>query len=297
MTDFSRFKCILLTIAVSLGAAGSASAAELTVGGKNFTEQLILAEMTTQLLEAEGYNVEKSDGMGTAVVRSALENGAVDLYWEYTGTSLVTFNKVSESLSPEETYQRVKELDGAKGLVWLAPSKANNTYAMAIRKDNPKTDGLETISDMAAAYNAGTSLIMATTAEFPRRKDGLLGLQKAYEFEAGRANIRPMDLGLAYKALANGDVDIVSVQATDGLIAAMDLTLLKDDKEFFPNYALTPVVREDTLEKHPELKDILESLSTRLDDATMQHLNGEVDVHKKTIEDVAKSYLTEQGLL
>ncbi|WP_119461580.1 glycine betaine ABC transporter substrate-binding protein [Rhodospirillaceae bacterium SYSU D60014] len=297
MTDFSRFKRILLTIAVSLGAAGSVSAAELTVGGKNFTEQLILAEMTTQLLEAEGYDVEKSDGMGTAVVRSALENGAVDLYWEYTGTSLVTFNKVTESLSPEETYQRVKELDGTKGLVWLAPSKANNTYAMAIRKDNPKTDGMETISDMAAAYNAGESLIMATTAEFPRRKDGLLGLQKAYEFEAGRANVRPMDLGLAYKALANGDVDIVSVQATDGLIAAMDLTLLKDDKEFFPNYALTPVIRQDTLEEHPGLKDILESLSTGLDDPTMQRLNGEVDVQQKTIEDVARSYLEEQGLL
>jgi osmoprotectant transport system substrate-binding protein len=297
MPIFIPFRRALLAIAVILGAAGNLSAAELTVGGKNFTEQLILAEMTRQLLEAKGYDVEKSDGMGTTVVRSALENGAVDLYWEYTGTSLVTFNKVTEKLSPEETYQRVKELDGAKGLVWLAPSTANNTYAMAVRKGNPKTDGMETISDLAAAYKKGEQLIMATTAEFPKRKDGLLGLQEVYGFEVGRANIKPMDLGLAYNALANGDVDVVSAQATDGLIAAMGLTLLKDDKNFFPNYALVPVVRQDTLEKYPELKEILESVSTRLDDATMQRLNGEVDVHRKSIEEVAAGYLKEQGLL
>ncbi len=297
MPIFLPFRRALLAIAVILGAAGNLSAAELTVGGKNFTEQLILAEMTRQLLEAKGYDVEKSDGMGTTVVRSALENGAVDLYWEYTGTSLVTFNKVTEKLSPEETYQRVKELDGAKGLVWLAPSTANNTYAMAVRKGNPKTDGMETISDLAAAYKKGEQLIMATTAEFPKRKDGLLGLQEVYGFEVGRANIKPMDLGLAYNALANGDVDVVSAQATDGLIAAMGLTLLKDDKNFFPNYALVPVVRQDTLEKYPELKEILESVSTRLDDATMQRLNGEVDVKKKSIEEVAAGYLKEQGLL
>jgi len=297
MPIFIPFRRALLAIAVILGAAGNLSAAELTVGGKNFTEQLILAEMTRQLLEAKGYDVEKSDGMGTTVVRSALENGAVDLYWEYTGTSLVTFNKVTEKLSPEETYQRVKELDGAKGLVWLAPSTANNTYAMAVRKGNPKTDGMETISDLAAAYKKGEQLIMATTAEFPKRKDGLLGLQEVYGFEVGRANIKPMDLGLAYNALANGDVDVVSAQATDGLIAAMGLTLLKDDKNFFPNYALVPVVRQDTLEKYPELKEILESVSTRLDDATMQRLNGEVDVKKKSIEEVATNYLKEQGLL
>ena len=117
MARFSPLKRALLTIAVSLGVIGNLSAAEVTVGGKDFTEQYVLAEMTRQLLEAKGFDVEKSDGMGSTVVRAALENGAVDLYWEYTGTSLVTFNKVTEILSPEETYKRVKELDGAKGLV------------------------------------------------------------------------------------------------------------------------------------------------------------------------------------
>lgn len=283
--------------ALSILGISSASAQEIVIGGKNFTEQLTLAEITAQLLESKGYDVKKNVGMGTTIVRSALENGQVDLYWEYTGTSLIVFNKVTDKLTPEETYQRVKELDAEKGLVWLAPSTANNTYAVAIRKDNPKTEGMETIADLAAAYNAGADIIMATTAEFPKRQDGLLGLQEVYGFKVDRANLKPMDLGLAYNALANGDVDIVVVQATDGQIAAMDLQLLKDEENFFPNYALVPVVRQDTLEEHPELKEILESLSVRLDDATMQRLNGSVDVDKRAIEEVAADYLKEQGLI
>ena len=279
------------------GFASAAPAAELVVGGKNFTEQLILAEMTSQLLESHGHEVTKRDGLGTTIVRASLERGEVDLYWEYTGTSLIVFNDVTEMLPAEETYQRVKELDAEKGLVWLAPSEANNTYAMAIRKDNPKTEGMQTISDLAAAYNEGEELLMGTTAEFPRRNDGLLGLQETYDFEVERRFIRAMDIGLAYVALANGDLDVMSAQATDGQIAAHDLLLLEDDQEFFPNYALTPVVREDTLAEVPELKEILESVSTRLDDSVMQRLNGYVDVDRQSIEEVARNYLEEEGLI
>lgn len=297
MTIFSNLAGAGVALAIVLGGVGVAGAETIKVGGKDFTEQLLLAEMTRQLLEAKGYDVEKSDGMGTTVVRSALENGAVDLYWEYTGTSLVTFNKVIDRLTPEETYAKVKMLDGEKGLVWLAPSDANNTYALAIRKDNPATDGMSSLSDLASAYNDGKGVLMATTAEFPKRDDGLIGLEKAYGFKAGRANIRPMEIGLVYPALAEGNVDVAVVGATDGRIAAMGLTLLKDDKNFFPNYALVPVVRSDTLEAHPDLKDILEALSNTLDDSTMQYLNGEVDVEKKSIEEVSTAYLRDQELL
>lgn len=297
MKIFRRMRSAIVSAIMLAGFGTAATGADLTVGGKDFTEQLILAEMTRQLLEHKGYAVEKRDGMGTNIVRAALESGEVDLYWEYTGTSLVTFNKVTEPLSPEATYARVKELDGAKGLVWLAPSKANNTYALAIRKDNPKTDGMATLSDLATAYREEKGVLMAATAEFSKREDGLIGLEKTYDFKAGRANIRPMDTGLVYSALANGDVDAATVGATDGRIAAMGLVLLEDDKGFFPNYALVPVIRKDTLDAHPDLKDILESLSTRLDDPTMQRLNGEVDVEKKAIEDVAATYLKEAGML
>jgi osmoprotectant transport system substrate-binding protein len=296
MTFVPKLARILLSAAAIALAATSAWSATITVGGKDFTEQLIIAEITKQLLESKGYTVDKKDGMGTKIVRAALENGEVDLYWEYTGTSLITFNKVTERLSPKETYDRVKQLDGEKGLVWLAPSTANNTYAYVIKPGNTKTEGLKTISDLAKAYNDGKKIIMGTTAEFPKRPDGLIGLQKVYGFEAGRANVRPMDLGLAYTALANGDLDTIAAQATDGQIAALGLKVLKDDKDFFPNYALTPVVRKDVLDKHPDLKDTLESISTKLDDATMQRLNSEVDVEKKTIETVATEYLKSLGM-
>ncbi|MEW9614650.1 glycine betaine ABC transporter substrate-binding protein [Shinella sp. S4-D37] len=296
MTFIPKIAKTLLSAAAIALAAGSTLAATLTVGGKNFTEQLILAELTKQLLESKGYTVDKKDGMGTKIVRAALENGEVDLYWEYTGTSLITFNKVTERLSPEETYNRVKQLDGEKGLVWLAPSAANNTYAYVIRPDNAKTEGMETISDLAKAYNDGKEILMGTTAEFPKRPDGLIGLQEVYGFEAGRANVRPMDLGLAYNALANGDLDTIAAQATDGQIAALKLKALKDDKGFFPNYALTPVVRKEVLDANPDLKGLLEAVSTKLDDATMQRLNSEVDVDKKTIETVAADYLKSLGI-
>ncbi|MDX1247337.1 glycine/betaine ABC transporter substrate-binding protein [Sinorhizobium medicae] len=286
----------LLSAAAIAFVTTTAWAATLTVGGKNFTEQLIIAEITKQLLESKGHTVDKKDGMGTKIVRAALENGEVDLYWEYTGTSLITFNKVMERLSPEETYSRVKELDGEKGLVWLAPSAANNTYAYVIKPDNAKTEGMETISDLAKAYNDGKKILMGTTAEFPKRPDGLIGLEKVYGFETGRANVRPMDLGLAYNALANGDLDTIAAQATDGQIAALGLKVLKDDKGFFPNYALTPVVRKEVLDANSDLKETLEAVSMKLDDATMQRLNSEVDVEKKTIEAVAADYLKSLGM-
>ena len=297
----TRNKAIALvaSAALMIFSAVPAFAQEIVVGGKDFTEQQILAEMTAQLLESKGYDVDKRTGMGSTVLRQAQESGQVDLYWDYTGTSLIVYNKVEDGaeMSPEEAYRTVKELDAEKGLNWLAPSDANNTYAVAIRRDNPETEGLETISDLAEAYNAGADLVMATTAEFPRRPDGLIGLEKTYDFDVGRANVRPMNLGLAYNALANNDVDIVVVQATDGQVAAMDLKLLTDDKNFFPNYAIVPIIREDTLEAHPELKEIMESLSSKLDDSVMQRLNGEVDVYSKTVEDVAETFLKEQGLI
>jgi osmoprotectant transport system substrate-binding protein len=287
----------ILSGIASLSLCTTTFAANLSVGGKDFTEQYVLAEITTQLLESKGYKVEKKDGMGTSIVRAALESGEVDLYWEYTGTSLVTFNKITAKLTPEETYAKVKELDGAKGLVWLAPSKANDTYALALREGNSRTAGIQSISELASSYRTGKAVVMATTAEFPKRDDGLIGLQSTYKFEAGRANIRPMDSGLVYTALANGDVDVAVCGTTDGRIEAMHLVLLKDDKNFFPNYALAPVIRKATLQAHPDLKVALELLSSKLNDATMRHLNGEVDVKKMSVPDVARSFLKENGLI
>ncbi|MCH8550368.1 MAG: glycine betaine ABC transporter substrate-binding protein [Natronospirillum sp.] len=287
----------MITLAMAGTAMTQAQAADLVVGGKNFTEQQILASMTSQYLEALGYDIDTRSGMGTSVLRQAQENGQVDVYWEYTGTSLINFNNVTEQLDPEATYQRVKELDAEKGLVWLDPSDANNTYALAMRRDHAEETGIMSLSDLADAVNNGHGLEFGLNAEFYARDDGWRPLLEAYEFEVGRSEVRRMDSGLVYQALRDGQVDVGLVFATDGRIPAFDFHVLEDDGEFFPAYALTPVVREENLTDFPELADQLNALSALLDDAAMAALNAEVDVDGETIERVAENFLREHDLL
>ena len=290
-------KRLFASALVALGLALPAAAAPLVVGGKNFTEQQLIAEITTQLLKSKGFEVDKRAGLGTAPLRQALEAGQIDLYWEYTGTSLITFNKIAEKMDAAQTYAKVKELDGENGLVWLNPSKVNSTYAIAMRAADAKERGIATISDLAAKINGGEALTFGSNAEFYARPDGLKPLEKLYGFEYGRANVKRMDTGLVYQALKDGQVDSGQVFATDGRIPAFDFVVLKDDKGYFPSYAMTPVVRKDILDANPQLADLLNDLSGRLDDAAMMALNSQVDVDKKSVEAVASDFLKAQGMI
>ena len=285
------------TAAAGFTAAASAQSKPIVVGGKNFTEQQIMAEMTAQYLKAKGLSVDKRVGLGTAVLRQAQEAGQVDLYWEYTGTSLITFNKVTDKLDAPATYARVKELDAAKGLVWLNPSHANNTYALAMRRKDAEAKHIATLSDLAAKEKAGAKLKFGCNAEFYARPDGLKPLETTYGFEFGRENVVRMDTGLVYQALRDSQVEVGLVFATDGRVPAFDFLVLKDDKGFFPNYAMTPVVRKAVLDQNPKLADLLNALSAKLDDATMARLNASVDVDKKSVEDVAEGFLKQQKLI
>ncbi len=293
-----RYTKKLLTGLAASVLSVSAASAEITVGGKNFTEQLLMAEMTTQLLEANGFDVDKNDGMGSTVLRKAQVNGQIDVYWEYTGTSLITYNKGSaEGMSAKETIKEVRKLDKEQGLTWLNCSRANNTYALAVKEGAEATADIQSLSDLAAAYNDGKELTMAVNAEFPHREDGLIGLEKEYDFRVPRSMRSPMDSGLTYSALKEGEADIALVFATDGRIEAFDFRVLEDDKSFFPNYALCPVVRSDTLKENPKLRGPLNRLSSKLDDDTMQRLNARVDVDKVEIRKVAQEFLEEEGLI
>ncbi|HYI69357.1 MAG TPA: glycine betaine ABC transporter substrate-binding protein, partial [Skermanella sp.] len=137
---------IFLGVAAAMALSTTVQAQTVVVGGKNYTEQQLMAEMTSQLLKAKGFTVDKRAGLGTAPLRQAQENGQVDVYWEYTDTSLITFNKITDKLDADATYAKVKQLDAAKGLVWLNPSKANNTYALAMRKADAQAKGIATLS-------------------------------------------------------------------------------------------------------------------------------------------------------
>ncbi|QNI01827.1 glycine betaine ABC transporter substrate-binding protein [Halomonas sp. SH5A2] len=291
-----QLKALTLSV-LTLCVASLAQAQTLNVGGKNFTEQLILASMTSQYLEDKGYDVDERSGMGTSVLRQAQESGQIDLYWEYTGTSLISYNKVEEKLSPQATYERVKQLDAEKGLTWLDPSDANNTYALAMREHHAESLGISSISDLAQVINEGNALTLASNATFYSRDDGLRPMQETYDFEFGRRNVSRMDQGLTLTALDNEEVDVAMTTATNGRIPALDLTVLEDDKEFFPDYALTPVVRTETLEANPELAEQMNRLSALLNDATMAALNARVDVERESVDDVAESFLEENDLL
>jgi osmoprotectant transport system substrate-binding protein len=294
----ARLVTALLALAVAVTASFSAFAQSIVIGGKNFTEQLLMAEMTRQLLRSRGFAAEARTGFGTGGLRQAQEGGQIDVYWEYTGTSLVEFNKVVEKLDEKETYARVKELDARKGLVWLDPSKVNNTYALAMRRADAAAKGIASISDLAARVRAGEVLRFASNAEFYTRSDGLVPLQRTYGFEFAREHVLRVETNLVYQLLRDSKVvDVGLVFVTDGRIPAFDLVALRDDKLFFPSYTLAPVVRKDTLEKHPELAEHLNALSARLDDGTMARLNGMIDVDKRPVEDVAASFLKAQGLL
>jgi osmoprotectant transport system substrate-binding protein len=275
----------------------AAQAQNVVVGGKNFTEQQIMAEMTTQLLKAKGFTVDKRAGLGTAPLRQAQEAGQIDLYWEYTGTSLITFNKVTDKMDATATYAKVKELDAAKGLVWLNPSKANNTYALAMRKADASSKGIKSLSDLAGKVKGGQTMKFGCNAEFYARPDGLAPLQTTYGFEFGRESTVRMDTGLIYQALRDSQVDVGLVFATDGRVPAFDFVILTDDKGYFPTYAMTPVVRKEALDKNPKLAELLNGLSAKLDDATMAKLNATVDVDKKSVEEVAAGFLKAQALI
>jgi osmoprotectant transport system substrate-binding protein len=283
---------------IAIAAGSPAFAQAVVVGGKNFTEQLLMAEITARLLRAKGFRVITRTGFATNGVRTEQELGLVDIYWEYTGTSLTAFNNVAEKLGPHEAYRKVKDLDARKGLVWLLPSKINNTYALAMRRADALERGIASISDLAAKTRNGETFRFLSNTEFYFRSDGLMPLQRAYRFEFGPENVVRMDTDAVYEVLRNSPAfDVGLVFSTDGRVSAFGFAVLRDDRGFFPSYILAPVVRKKVLDLHPELATHLNELSAKLDDRVMAGLNARVDIEKRSLEEVAAGFLQSSGLL
>ncbi|BFT61229.1 glycine betaine ABC transporter substrate-binding protein [Pseudomonas moorei] len=287
--------CVLLC-------AGFAQAADkplIRIGARVFTEQTLLAEITSQYLRTKGYDVQVTGGLGSNLARSAHESGQLDMLWEYTGVSLVAYNHVTEKLDSEQSYARVKELDGKKGLVWLTPSKFSNTYALALPKNvADEYPQITTISDLNRVLRdeAKTNHLVALDTEFANRSDGLDGMVKLYGMNLTRTNIRQMDAGLVYTALRNGQVFAGLVYTTDGRLNAFKLKLLEDDKHYFPDYTAAPVVRQAYLDAHPQLAEQLKPLAELFDDNTMRQLNARVDVDHESPSAVAADFLRQHPL-
>jgi len=285
-----RILTAVLAFALLAAACGGGGLDDpIKVGSKEFTEQLLLGEMTIQVLESHGYKTEdKTEIGGTAIVRQALEEGEIDVYWEYTGTAWFTHFGESEVLDPAAMETQVRETDAGNGITWLDPAGFNNTYTLMIRQQDEGTIG-STLSALAGYVAANPDTVVCINEEFAVRPDGLPALTEAYGFAF--ENVSQMTTGLTYAALAEGDCDVSMGFATDGRIARLGLMNLEDDQNFFPAYFPAPNVRTEVLEAAPEVADHLNCLAASLSTATMTELNARVDSDGESVRDVAADHL------
>jgi len=295
---------VLVFLLVPFLSAQTVNADEVVIGSKEFTEQLILGQITIRILEEHGIPTRDETNLGgTLVLREAQEHGEVDLCWEYTGTALITHLGYDEAITdPEECYQVVKEEDYERfNLVWLSYAPMNNTYTIMMRKDDSEEMGIETLSDLAEAINEGReapspgSWQFASNHEYSIRDDGYPGLTEHYDFHFDGVQI--MDLGITYAALRDGDVALAMGFATDGRIEAFGLVNLVDDEYYHPVYNAAPVIRAEVLDQYPEIEEILAPIAEKLDTPTMSRLNGMVDIEGYEPDEVAEIWLQEEGFI
>ena len=284
---------VILTACTSFG-----TGKEITIGVKNFTEQYLLSEMTGFMLAEEGFKVNQMSNLGSRVVRTAIENGQVDMLWDYTGSALITYMGAEPIVDPEETFLKVKDFDSENGIHWMNMSRVNNTYAIAMRSEQANELGLQSISDLATYINENPGkLTIASYPEFTKNADGLPGVEQAYGFEMGTSQIIQMNLGLVQRALANEQVDVTVVFETDATIKHYDLVILEDDKQFFPSYRVAVSINQEVYEEYPEIEEITARLAEKLDSNIMRELNYRVDIERESVSIVAYEWLVENGLL
>ena len=275
---------------------GCSRARLITVGSKNFTEQVILGEIVAQHVSLRlSERVDRKLNLGgTLLAHQALVKGDLDLYPEYTGTALTAVLKRRLSSDPAAVLAKVKaEYLSRFKILWLDPLGFNNTFAMVIRGEDARKFQIETLSDAATHANGWT---LGVGYEFQQRPDGLAGLLRTYKLPLKRSP-RTMDLGLLYRALEQKQVDMVAASATDGLLSVLDVKVLKDDKRYFPPYQASLAVRADALAKHPPLKRALEQLSGLFSNEIMRTLNYQVDGKHRPVSEVAMTFLRAAGLL
>jgi len=274
-------------LAALLLAACHGGGERVVVGSKNFTEQRILGELLAQTVEGVGLRADRRlDLGGTFVCDTALRAGQIDAYVEYSGTALTAILKQPPGGTPAEVLARVREAYAAAGLVWTRPLGFDNTFALVIRGDEAAKNGLKTISDAVRAapgWRAGFGY------EFKERADGYPGLARTYGLTF--KEVRIMDLGLLYRALVDQQVDVVAGNATDGQIEHLRLTILEDDRKYFPPYEAAPVVRRAVLEKYPALAAALDGLAGTLTAETMRRLNFAVDGEHHSPAEVVRELL------
>lgn len=281
---------ILIIAGLLALSCGAARKDRIVVGSKNFTEQAVLGELIAQQLESKtGLPVDRRFYLtGSYICHQAILAGRIDLYVEYTGTALTAILKESPGGSAPEVYQRVKTAYARRfGLEVTESLGFDNTFAMVIRGEDARSLNLKTLSQ-AAKYTAGWRAGFGY--EFMERPDGFRGLAEAYGMRLNNPP-RIMDLGLLYRALKEKQVDWVAGSSTDGLIAALDLVVLEDDRNYFPPYEAVPIVRQETLARHPAVRRALGELAGKISAAEMRQLNYALDGQHRDVKEVVREFI------
>lgn len=304
--------CVLITSACAANPSTSASDyaggsikpisqlkdVPLTVGSKEYDEQLVLSQIAIVALQAAGATVKDQTGLqGTGTVRKALTSGQIDVYWEYTGTGwFEILGQTQPHLAPE-LYKAASDMDLAKNKIsWLAAAPMNDTYAIGVTKKFSEATGVKSISDMTAYIKSNPgSDTLCVESEFLQRPDGLAGMQKAYGMQDMQA--KPMGGAVIYTQLAAGSTcNFGAINSTDGRLVGLGLISLQDDKAFFPAYNPAVTMRQETLQKYPEIKALMEPIAAKIDDATITALNAKAadGMNPRT---VAMNWLKSEGLI
>ena len=294
-----KFFSVVLGFALTLGLVACGNAEEnsgdhetedktIRVGSKDFTENLIVAELYSLALEDTGYDVERVFNIAGSVVHTSLVNDEIDIYPEYTGTGLLTILKMDLITDPEKVYNTVKEeYEKQFNLTWLDYSEANDGAGLVIRTEVSKKLGITTITDL---QKHASELRFASQGEVDQREDGIPALEKV-QGKIDWNSSKVYDNGLKYEVLRNDEADVAPAYTTEGqLVNTDEFTLLEDDKQVWPPYNLAPVVRNNILEKNPDITETINKVSATLDTKTITELNAKVDVDKEEYEEVAKEY-------
>ncbi|WP_288622701.1 glycine betaine ABC transporter substrate-binding protein [uncultured Streptococcus sp.] len=264
------------------------SSTTIRVGSKDFTENLVIAEIYALALEDNGYTVDRVSNISSSLIHNSIVNDEIDLYPEYTGTGLLSVLGEDMETDPEKVYKTVKkEYEEQFNLTWLDYASANDSQGLVIRTEVANSLNIKTISDLQAH---ASELRFASQGEFDEREDGLPGLEKTYGTFNWQSS-KVYDNSLKYSVLENDEADVTPAYTTEGQLVSTDkFTLLEDDKQFWPPYNLAPVVRDNILDDNPDIKTILNNISAKLDTETVTELNAKVDVDGQEYTDVAKEY-------
>jgi osmoprotectant transport system substrate-binding protein len=276
----------------------SVSRGEVTIGSKSITEQYLLMKMSALLLKDKGYKVNEMVFLDSQAVRTAMEAGVADLYWEYTTTARIYFHKKTPLYDPDEAYREVSLTDAAKHIVWLPKSTFNSSWALLMRKDISEQLHIYRISDLAN-YIRGqhTNMKFATNSEYLEREDGLERLKKTYDFALPDNQVVAIESDLLSQTVKDGRVDVAVGMASDPRIKKNDLVILQDDRNVFPPYDAAPVILERTMERYPDISDTLERLTPFITNDNMLDLMYQVDILQKDITRTSRDFLVKHKLL